>query len=187
MVFLLKKYIFNNIFIIQLTIDQVEESNQLLVILLLDFEKAYDKIGCNFLKETILHIKFFQDQVAIVILLYTKVIIRFILNGVFWEQFSIQRSMIKEYLLVPYIYILASNVLGHILLNPSISLTRFTLLKGQSTTNQIYTNSVIYIKERKNNLDMVMNILIMFYKDKRAKINWYKSFRIQASHQLHLQ
>lgn len=53
--------IFDNIFMAQSAMDWAVESNQPLIILLLDLEKAYDRVSWTFLQQTMLHIGFHKS------------------------------------------------------------------------------------------------------------------------------
>nr|PNR27500.1 hypothetical protein PHYPA_029652 [Physcomitrium patens] len=90
--------------------------------LLLHFEKAYDTISWNFLKETILHMGFPTDWVELIMTLYSEASTRIMLNWVPREQFSLQRYLRQGCPLALYLYLLVKDEFRHMLSNPHQSL-----------------------------------------------------------------
>ncbi len=56
--------IFDNVLMANEDISWAEESNQNLVILLLDFEKAFDQVSWNFLQASMLRLRFDTEWIS---------------------------------------------------------------------------------------------------------------------------
>lgn len=174
--------IFDNIFMAQSAMDWAVESNQPLIILLLDLEKAYDRVSWTFLQQTMLHIGFPQEWIDLVMSLCNDASARVLLNEYPVEQFSLQRSVRQGCPLAPYLYLLAGDVLGHMLDDPNKLLKGLTLPDGRTTNNQMYADdTALYIQGNEANLNTAMNILTLYCVESGAKLNWRKSVGIWAS------
>lgn len=73
--------IFDNVFLAYESMEWALESNQPLTLLLLDFEKTYDRVNWRFLKETMAHMGFSEKWVNLVMTLYSKATTCVTLNG----------------------------------------------------------------------------------------------------------
>jgi hypothetical protein len=85
--------ILNNTFLAEEAQDWVEESNQDLVLLLLDFEKAFDRIEWNFLFEALAKLGFCSQWIRWVSSLYKSASLAIKLNGVEGSTFPFGRSV----------------------------------------------------------------------------------------------
>jgi hypothetical protein len=85
--------ILDNTFLAQEAQDWVEESNQDLVLLLLDFEKAFDMIEWNFLFEALAKLGFCPQWIRWVSSLYKSASSTIKLNGVEGSTFPLGRSV----------------------------------------------------------------------------------------------
>jgi hypothetical protein len=81
------KSILDNVFMAQDSLSWAEESNQDLVLLLLDFEKAFDRIDWNFLFSAMDHIGFSNTWIKWVRTLYREASSAIKVNGVVGPTF----------------------------------------------------------------------------------------------------
>jgi len=85
--------ILDNTFLAQEAQDWAEESNQDLVLLLLDFKKAFDRIEWSFLFEAMAKLDFYPQWIRWVSSLYGSASSAIKLNGVEGSTFPLARSM----------------------------------------------------------------------------------------------
>jgi hypothetical protein len=158
------------------------ESNQDLVLLLLDFEKAFDRIEWGFLFTALAKLGFSNTWVKWVRTLYHKASSAIKINGEAGPIFQLTRSVRQGCPLAPYLFIIATDVLGHMLEDPRHGIEGLTLPKGGSIKDQTFADdTALYLKGDQSNMDKVQNVLKIFCKASGAKINWNKSTAIWAS------
>jgi hypothetical protein len=84
--------------------------------------------------------------------------------------------------LAPYLFIIATDVLGHMLEDPKHGIEGLTLPKGGNIKDQTFVDdTALYLKGNQSNTDKAHNVLKIFYKALGTKINWNKFAAIWAS------
>jgi hypothetical protein len=103
-------------------------------------------------------------------------------NGEPEEDFKLARSVRQGCPLIPYMFILAMNVLGHMLDDPKHEIEGLRRPKGGCVRDQTFVdNTALYFKVSPSNLSKVRAILELFCLASGAKVNWGKSATIWAS------
>jgi hypothetical protein len=84
--------------------------------------------------------------------------------------------------LVPYLFIFATDVLGHMLDDPKHEIEGLHLPKGGCVRDQTFVDDIaLYLKGSPNNLSKVREVLELFCLTSGAKVNWGKSVAIWAN------
>jgi mannosylglycoprotein endo-beta-mannosidase len=122
--------ILDNVFIAQEALSWAEESNQDLVLLHLDFEKAFDRIEWGFLFGALEKFGFGDTWIRWVKALYKGASSVVKLNGKIGPDFKLVRSVRQGCPLAPYLFILAMDVLGYMLADPKNEVEGLSLPKG---------------------------------------------------------
>jgi len=162
--------------------DWAEESNQDLVLLLLDFEKAFDRIEWGFLFEALAKLGFYPQWIRWVSSLYRSASSAIKLNGVEGSTFPLARSVKQGCPLSPYLFILATDVLGHMLDDRRFGVEGLTLPRGGKITDQTFADDTAhYLQGTCENMERAQKVLDIFCKAFEAKVNWNKSCAIWAS------
>jgi len=174
--------ILDNVFMAQEALEWAEENNQDLVLLLLDFEKAFDRIEWDFLFKTLKTLGFSDVWVRWVKLLYKSASSAIKVNGTTGPDFPLERSVRQGCPLAPYLFILATDVLGYLMADPKYEVEGLSLPKGGFIRDQTFADeTTLYLRGTTNNMDKVQRVLKIFCRASGAKINWHKSTAIWAS------
>jgi hypothetical protein len=162
----------NNVFMAQDSLSWAEESNQDLVLFLLDFEKAFNIIEWNFLFSAMDHIGFSNTWIKWVRTLYREASSAIKVNGVVGPTFQLARSVKQGCPLAPYLFIIATDILGYMLADPRHEIEGLTLPKGGRIRDQTFADdTTLYLKGDQENFDKAQGVLEVFCKASRARIN----------------
>jgi hypothetical protein len=148
----------------------------------LDFEKAFNRIEWDFLFTALTKLGFSSTWVQWVHTLHHEASSVIKINGEAGPVFQLARSVRQGCPLVPYLFIIATDVLGHMLEDPRYAIKGLTLPRGGRIRDQTFANdTTLNLKGEQTNLDKTHGVLETFCKASGAKINWNKSVAIWAS------
>jgi len=164
--------ILDNVFMAQEGLGWAEESNQDLVLLLLDFEKAFDRIEWDFLFKALEKLGFSRTWIHWVSSFYKEGTSAIKINGLPGPDFKLQRSVRQGCPLAPYLFILATDVLGHMLGDPKYGVEGLSLPRGGLIRDQTFADdTALYLQGSPANLDRTREVLRTFCSASGAKIN----------------
>jgi hypothetical protein len=104
------------------------------------------------------------------------------LNGVEGSTFPLGKSMRHGCPLSPYLFILATDVLGHMFNDHRFGVNGLALPGGGKITNQTFVDdTTLYLQGTRDNMERTQNVLDIFCKASGAKINWHKTAAIWAN------
>lgn len=84
--------------------------------------------------------------------------------------------------LTPYLFIIGTDVLGHMLEDPMYTIKGLNLPRAGKIRDQTFTDdTTLYLKGDPENLDKTQGVLEILCKASGAKINWKKFAAIWAS------
>jgi mannosylglycoprotein endo-beta-mannosidase len=174
--------ILDNIFMAQEALGWAEESEQDLVLLLLDFEKAFDRIEWGFLFTALAKLGFSGTWVRWVGSLYQVASSAIKVNGAAGPDFQLAQLVRQGCPLAPYLFIFATNVLGYMMVDPKHGVEGLSLPRGGLIRDQTFADdTTLYLQGSPANMDSAQKVLKTFCRASRAKINWHKSAAIWAS------
>jgi hypothetical protein len=164
--------IFDNVFMAQEALEWAEEDNHDLVLLLLDFEKAFDKIEWDFLFKALAVLGFNGTWVRWVKSLYKAASSAIKVNGTVGPGFPLERSVRQGCPLAPYLFILTTDVLGYLMVDPRYEVEGLSLPKGGLIRDQTFVDdTALYLKGTPNNMDKAQRVLKLFCQASGAKVN----------------
>jgi hypothetical protein len=103
-------------------------------------------------------------------------------NGVIGPDFQLARSVRQGCPLAPYLFILATDVLGYMLVDPKYEVDGLTLPRGGIIRDQTFADdTALYLRGSPHNLDNAQSVLKLFCQASGTKINWHKTAAIWAS------
>lgn len=147
--------------------------------LLLDFEKAYDRVNWTFLKRTMQAMGFHEKWVNQVISLNLNAAAAVVVNGVQSKTFRLHRSVRQGCPLAPYLFLLTVDVLGQMLQHSACGVQGLRLPDNSTITNQMFADDTLLLLDgTKENLDRALNVLNRFGAASGAKLNLHKSVGI---------
>jgi len=168
--------ILDNVYLAQEALVWAEEDNQDLVLLLLDFEKAFDRIEWAFLFKALEVFGFDSTWVKWVGSLYKEASSAIKVNGILGPDFPLERSVRQGCPLAPYLFILATDVLGYLMADPKFEVEGLSLSQGGLIRDQTFADDMaLYLKGTPENLDKAQRVLTLFSQASGAKVNWHKT------------
>ncbi len=108
--------------------------------LLLDFEKAFDMIEWRFFFTALSKFGFNDTWVSWVRALYHSASSAIKVNGTIGPDFHLARSVRQGCPLAPYLFILATDVLGHMMDDPKHGVDGLSLPKGSYIKDQTFAD-----------------------------------------------
>jgi len=148
--------IFDNVFMAQEALGWAKESEQELVLFLLDFEKAFDRIEWGFLFMALSKLGFSDTWVRWVRSLYQSASSAIKVNRVAGPDFQLARSVRQGCPLAPYLFILATDVLGYMMADPKYGVEGPSLPRGGLIRDQTFADdTALYLQGSPANMDKV--------------------------------
>lgn len=174
--FVPNRCILDNIFLAFESIEWTLENKQDLCMLLLDFEKAYDRVSWTFLRETMHKMGFADIWIQQVMALSANASATVIVNGVQSSPFQLQRSVRQGCPLAPYLFLLTVDVLGQMLQHPACNVQGLKLPDNTIITNQMFADDTLLLLDgTPTNLDRAISVIHKFGAASGAKLNLHKS------------
>ncbi len=134
--------------------DKAAENDQDLVFLLLDLEKVFDRIEWGFLFPALSKLGFNPKWIQWVFFLYRSTSSSVKVNREAGEVFWFARSVWQGCPLAPYLFILVTDVLGHMLEDPQHGIKGLNLPKGGCVRDQTFADdTTLYLKGTHNNMN----------------------------------
>lgn len=181
--FVPNRCILDNVFLAFEAIEWALENRQELSMLLLDFEKAYDRVSWKFLSQTVERMGFSQVWIQRVMSLNVNASATIIINGEISKPFNLQRSVRQGCPLAPYLFLLTVDVLGQMLQHPNCGVQGLRLPDSSSITNQMFADDTLLLLDgTPENLDRAINVIYRFGAASGAKLNLHKSVGLWISH-----
>ncbi|GBG87257.1 hypothetical protein CBR_g45317 [Chara braunii] len=167
--------IFNNIVTAIEALEIVQSENPEMAVLLLDLEKAYDKVGWAFVLTTLRRMGFGRNSCAWIIAMYTFSTSAVMINGHLSTPFALTRSLRQGCPLAPLVFILQLEVLlNKIRKNRVIKGLR--LHNGEECKVKALADDLFVLSENsKDSLSTLKNILREYSSLSEATVNWNKS------------
>ena len=180
--FVPNRCILDNIFLAFEAIEWALENQQNLSMLLLDFEKAYDRVSWTFLKRTMERMGFSMTWINQVMSLNMNAAAAIIVNGEQTRTFKLQRSVRQGCPLAPYLFLLTVDVLGQMLQHPESGVKGLRLPDKSTITNQMFADDTLLLLDgTPDNMDKAISIIHKFGAATGARLNLHKSVGIWIS------
>jgi hypothetical protein len=168
--------IIDNVFLAIVSMEWAVETNQPMVMLFLDFEKAYDRVEWGFLEGSLTTLGFDSTWVRWIWALYTDSWCTVGVNGQTSAPFKLSRSIRQGCPLAPFLYLFVVDCLGNLLeSNDTIIGLRLPGNDGAAVDQEYADDTNLYLEGSLLNLNNTKRALELFSLAAGAKINWNKS------------
>jgi hypothetical protein len=168
--------IIDNVFLEIESMDWVVETNQPMVMLLLDFEKAYDRVEWGFLEGSMSALGFDSTWVRWMRSLCIDSWCSVRINGQISTAFKITLSIRQGCPLAPFLYLFVADCLGYMLeKNEDIKGLKLPGSDGDVIDQEYADDTNFYLEGSLQNLNNTKRGLETFCLAAGAKINWNKS------------
>ena len=174
--FVPNRCILDNIFLAFEAIEWTLENKQDLSMLLLDFEKAYDRVNWTFLRQSMTRMGFHSTWINQVMSLNENASASVIVNGEQSKSFTLQRSVRQGCPLAPYLFLLTVDVLGQMLQHSDNQVKGLQLPDNTFITNQMFADdTLLFLDGTIDNMDRALTVINRFGAASGAKLNLHKS------------
>lgn len=181
--FVPNRCILDNIFLAFESIEWALENQQALSMILLDFEKAYDRVNWTFLQQAMARMGFHNTWITQVLSLNLNASASIIVNGISSVTFKLQRSVRQGCPLAPYLFSLTVDVLGQMLQHPDNQVQGLHLPDNSKITNQMFADDTLLLLDgTSENLDRALEVIRRFGDASGAKLNFHKSIGLWVAH-----
>ncbi|GBG91337.1 hypothetical protein CBR_g52223 [Chara braunii] len=169
------RFIFNNIVTALEVLEVVQSEGMNTSVLLLDLEKAYDKVGWPFVFTTLRKMGFGTPFCKWLVAMYTFSSSAVMINGHLSKPFKLSRSLRQGCPLAPLLFVLQMEVLlNRIRRNPNIR--GLTLHSGSHCEVKALADDLFVISENPcTSLIALKDVLSEYSSLSEASVNWNKS------------
>ena len=155
-------------------IHECEQQNKDGLILLVDFEKAFDSLSWTYIQEILPKFNLGPNFIKWISMFQNDSQSRVILNGHLSDPFKLKRGCRQGDPISPYIFILCSEILALAIKNEP-NFEGIKVLEKDHRLNQYADDTSIFMKASSANLNMSLKILNWFYSKSGLKINITKT------------
>ena len=148
-----------------------------MAILLLDFEKAYDRVDWGFLEGTMLRMGFPEIWIRGVSALYSSAHSQVLMAGGRGERFALTRSVRQGCPLAPTLFLFFAEAMSSFLASQEVGLQGLRLPIREETVldAEFADDTAMYLRGHEANLRRFEGALEIFCAASGAQINWHKS------------
>ena len=172
--FLKNRYIGENIRLLKDVIRYCHIKSFKGLVVLADFEKAFDNIEWNFLNACLKAFGFKRDFIAWFKVMYKDISSCVINNGYSSSNFSLQKGVRQGCPLSPYLFLIGVEILG-IMIRQSEKIKGIEIDGAELRVSQYADDTIIYLSADEGNLRNTFEILQSFRKISGMKVNIEKS------------
>ncbi len=144
-------------------------------VILLDLEKAYDRVGWEFLQAALTTFSFGPRFKHLVRSLYLGATSRLAVNGRLSPRLALERSVRQRCLGAPYLYLIYVEVM-HVIIRAHPGIPVFLLPSGNHLKVESFADdSVAFTPMEDHAFQSLQRAIELFCKISQAKVNWTKS------------
>ena len=152
--FMQERSIFDNIFLFWELTGMAMKTKEDLAVLLLDFEKAYDRVDWDFMEGSLLRLGFPAQWIRVVASLYREAFSSDLIGGGQIRKFSISRSVRQGCPLAPFLFFIVMETFSMYLNSSQVSRKGLPLpsMQQQLLDSEFSDDTAIYVQGNDDNL-----------------------------------
>ena len=176
--FIQERSILDNVYTFWESAALAAKSNQELAIVMLDFEKAYDRVDWEFLQGVLARFGFSKEWIKGISSLYNSAQSRVLLVGNYGPLFTISRSVRQGCPLAPFLFLFFAEAMISFLNAGDIGIRgiRIPFSHIEVRDAEFADDTALYLKGDLENLQKTELAISTFCKASGALVNWNKSF-----------
>ena len=148
------------------------------IILLIDFEKAFDSLDWSFIDKTLKYFNFGEKMCKYVKIFYNKIESCVTNNGFCSERFQLGRGVRQGDPLSPYLFILAAEILANALMNQR-NIKGIKIDNSEFLISQLADDTTLYLENDELSFKTCITVLDKFALISGLKINYTKTTAIK--------
>ncbi|GBG65216.1 hypothetical protein CBR_g50007 [Chara braunii] len=173
--FLKDRQILFNIMTVEQIMELVSAGESSTAILLIDLEKAYDRVGWEFLQAAMTVFGFGERFRHAVCALHTGAVSRLTINGKLSPPIHLGRSVRQGCPMAPYLYLIYVAVM-HAMIRANPQVPGFPLPSGDFIKTESFADdSVAFLPVQDEAFQELKNTISLFCHVSQARVNWEKS------------
>ena len=172
--FLSNRYIGDNIRLIYDVIDHLNSSDLPGILLILDFEKAFDSLDWSFLQKTLAAFGFMNDICNWIKIFYTKIKSTISVNGQISNWFDISRGCRQGDPISPYLFILCVEIMS-IMIKENNKIKGIVINNEESKITQYADDSEILLDGNRDSFEETFVTIDKFSKASGLRLNVSKT------------
>ena len=159
-------------------ISELKNRKQTGLILLIDFEKAFDSLEWSFVDKTLSYFNFGTNIRKWVNLFYTEIESFVINNGHCGERFNLSRGVRQGDPLSPYIFILATEIMANAFMNHK-DIKGITIDGSEFLISQLADDTTLFLETNEQSFIKCMELLDIFAMISGLRINYTKTLAVK--------
>ena len=173
--FLTGRYIGENIRMLYDVLSYTEKNNLPGMVMLIDFEKAFDSISWSFIRRTLDFFEFGPDIMRWIEIFYKDITACVAVNGSYTKWFQIQRGVRQGDPLSPYLYLISAEILS-LLIKKNKDIKGITLKDNvEALLSQFADDTSLFLDGSQRCFDACIRCLEDFTKISGLKMNFEKT------------
>ena len=172
--FLSGRFIGENTRLMYDIISQTEVQDKPGMVLLLDFEKAFDSVSWNYIIKVLQFFNFGEYFIHLVKIIFTNIKLCVIQHGIFSEFFSIGRGCRQGDPASPYIFLLCVEIMG-LMIRENRNITGIYLFDTEYKLIQYADDTTIILDGSEKSLKAALSLVNQFSKFSGLKPNYNKT------------
>ncbi|MCO5579950.1 hypothetical protein L7F22_033817 [Adiantum nelumboides] len=170
--------ILDNLFCFHQEVEWARAFHTPLAILLLDFEKAYDRVDLDFLEGSLLRLVFSDALIRGVSALYRLAFNAMTIGGCVGRSFALPQSIREGCPLAPYLFLFVGETMSDFLRAQQPALLMPAVDELDLVDQEYAEDTLLFLGYTSDVLDTIRHVLDVYCVASGARINWHKSYGI---------